>query len=169
MYASFFRLGIWPTLKILMRDIHVQIFLFIHHISRKVKFLRCFLNLNHRHYVTFPVPPWSNRSAVDFRIQTTVSVPSLWPAIGECGDSDCVITQVEFSTGLIKALLIMIIVREHSDSISPSAPLLFPKWLQRPKLYTVSEKGKRWGKGIISMLTNRGPYKILLHSKSTKA
>lgn len=60
-----------------MRETSVQIFVFIHHISRNVKFVRCFLNPKHGHDVNFPVLPWSNQNAVDFRIQTTGSISSV--------------------------------------------------------------------------------------------
>lgn len=48
----------------------------------------------------------------------------------------------QLRAGQTKALLTINTVREHLDSISPSAPLFSANWLQRPNLYTVSEKNK---------------------------
>lgn len=55
-------------------------------------------------------------------------------------NSKCIITQVQYRTGRTEALLTMIIVREHLDSISPSAALMSPKRLQRSSLPIVSGK-----------------------------
>lgn len=43
--------------------------------------------------------------------------------VREHRDSKCIGTQVQFRTGQREALLTMITVREHLDSISLSAPL----------------------------------------------
>lgn len=55
----------------------------------------------------------------------------------------CVIMVVQFRTGQTEALLTLIVVREHSDSISPSAPLCSVNWLQRHNQYTCSGKRKK--------------------------
>lgn len=64
---------------------------------------------------------------------------SLWfGSYWRSGDSECVIMQVEFT--FQKEALTMTLVREHWDSISPSAVTWERTREQRPNLYTVSEK-----------------------------
>lgn len=61
-------------------------------------------------------------------------------AAGESGGSGSVTPQVQFRTGQTEALVTLIIVREHWDGISPSAPPFSAHWWQGPSLYTVREK-----------------------------
>lgn len=60
--------------------------------------------------------------------------------VGESGYSKGVKTQVEFRPGQTEALVTMILVREHLASTSPSAPLFFPEWLQRPAYILFQKK-----------------------------
>jgi len=65
--------------------------------------------------------------------------------------------QVQFRTGQTESFLAVIIVREHLDSIFPSAPLYSAKLQTQPIHCFRRERGEeRGGKPIVSMLTKSG-------------
>lgn len=59
------------------------------------------------------------------------------------GDSKHLVTQVPFRTGQAEASSTVILVKEHSGSSLPSAPLSSATWLQRDSLYIVSGGKKK--------------------------
>lgn len=63
-------------------------------------------------------------------------------SVRESGYSKWVTTKVQFRTGQTEAVVTMITVRERSASISPSVPLFFSKWLQRPTCILFQTKKK---------------------------